>query len=175
MSAAAPTQTCWVAAVVRDEGGRILLVRGADPIWDLPVVAMRLGEDPVAAVRRAVGESVTGGVRVEWMAGLHSHVRDGLTIVFLARHVSGRMAAVDGAAKCEWVSLDTAVQRLWPRRAEQLHGAVRSAAPQPVIVVQQPGARELGSKLQPLPVVSDLDAARGARRLGVQGLRPSGG
>lgn len=175
MSTAAPTQTCWVAAVVRDEVGRILLVRGADPIWDLPFAAMQLGEDPVTAVRRAVGESVTGGVRVEWMAGMHAHVRDGLTLVFLARHVSGRMATVDGASRCEWVSLDTAVQRLWPRRAEQLLGAVRSASPQPVIVVQQQRVRELGGASAPLPVVSDLEAARGARRLGVRGLRPSGG
>ena len=140
-------QQCWVAAVIRDEDGNVLVARSADSqAWDLPVGPLRVGEDVCAAVHRVVADSVALGVSVGWMAGIHSHVRDGLTLIFLARHVTGRAAAKGDVQLCRWVTPHVAVRMLWPRRAEQLRGALRTEHPQPVVVhgLRAPGHRGLG-------------------------------
>ena len=41
------------------------------------------GEDVLAGVRRVVPSvTVTVGVTVGWLAGIHTHIRDGMTLVF---------------------------------------------------------------------------------------------
>ena len=133
-------QPCWVAAVIRDETGNVLLVRsGDDQAWDLPSGTLSRGEDVVAAVRRVVAESATIGVSVGWLAGIHSTVHDGLTLVFLARHAAGRVAPAGRTRTCRWVSPADAARILWPARAEQLRGALEARQPQPVTVVSPPG------------------------------------
>ena len=128
-------QQCWVAAVIRAEDGNILLARWADTqAWDLPSGPLRVGEDVCSGVRRVVADTVTLGVSVGWIAGIHSHVRDGMTLVFLARHVTGRAVACGDVQLCRWVAPDVAVRMLWPRRAEQLRGALQAEHPQPVVV-----------------------------------------
>ena len=128
-------QQCWVAAVIRDDTGNVLIARSSDSqAWDLPVGPLFIGEDVCSAVRRVVSESVTLGVSVGWLAGIHSHIRDGVTLVFLAKHVTGRPLACGDVQTCRWVEPARAVRLLWPRRAEQLVGALGTAAPQPVVV-----------------------------------------
>lgn len=69
--------------VIRDENGNILVAPWSDTQgWDLPAGPLRVGEDVCSGVRRAVAETVTLGVSVGWLAGIHSHVRDGITLVF---------------------------------------------------------------------------------------------
>jgi len=76
-------QQCWVAAVIRDDDGNVLVARWADTqAWDLPSETLRVGEDVCTGVRRVVADAVTLGVSVGWLAGIHSHVRDGLTLIF---------------------------------------------------------------------------------------------
>jgi hypothetical protein len=117
----------------------ILVARSADTqAWDRPGGPLRVCEDVCTAVHRVVADSVALGVSVGWMAGIHSHVRDGVTLIFLARHVSGRAAAKGDVQLCRWVTPDVAVRMLWPRRAEQLRGALRAQQPQPVVVYGLP-------------------------------------
>ena len=81
---------CWLAVVVHDDRGHVLVARRGDTqAWDLPVGLLHRGEDVLAGVRRVVADSVTVGVSVQWLAGMHSQVRDGLTLVFSARHATG--------------------------------------------------------------------------------------
>ncbi len=76
-------QQCWVAAVIRDDDGNVLVARRADTqAWDLPSGVLRLGEDVCTGVRRVVADTVTVGVTVGWLAGIHTHIRDGMTLVF---------------------------------------------------------------------------------------------
>src|SRR4051812_47517941 len=65
-----------VAAIIRDETGRVLLQQGHDATWSLPAGAVEPGESPSAAVVREVFEET----------GLH--VRP------------ARIAAVVGGATC---------------------------------------------------------------------------
>ena len=84
-------QRCWVAAVIRDDDGNVLVARWADTqAWDLPSGTLRVGEDVCTGVRRVVADSVSLGVSVGWLAEIHAHVRDGMTLVFLPRHSSDR-------------------------------------------------------------------------------------
>jgi ADP-ribose pyrophosphatase YjhB (NUDIX family) len=131
---------CWLAVVVRDDTGRVLVARRGDTqAWDLPAGPLQVGEDVLSGVRRVVTESVTVGVSVLWLAGLHSQVRDGLTLVFSARHVTGRATPCGEVQTCRWVEPDVAVRMLWPLRAEQLRGALTNRTPQPVVIAEAPG------------------------------------
>jgi 8-oxo-dGTP diphosphatase len=61
------------AGLVRDDGGRILLVRRSDDgEWSLPAGAMELGERVDRAVEREVGEETGLVVRAEWLVGLYA-------------------------------------------------------------------------------------------------------
>jgi predicted NUDIX family NTP pyrophosphohydrolase len=76
-------QQCWVAAVIRDDDGNVLVARWVDTqAWDLPSGVLRIGEDVCTGVRRVVSDTVTVGVTVGWLAGIHTHIRDGMTLVF---------------------------------------------------------------------------------------------
>ena len=55
-------QRCWVAAVIRDDDGNVLVARWADTqAWDLPSGTLRVGEDVCTGVRRVVADSVSLG------------------------------------------------------------------------------------------------------------------
>jgi predicted NUDIX family NTP pyrophosphohydrolase len=92
--------------------------------WDLPSGVLRVGEDVCTGVRRVVSDTVTIGVTMGWLAGIHTHIRDGMTLVFLARHATGRATARGDVQQCRWVTPDVAFRMLWPRRAEQLRGVL---------------------------------------------------
>jgi 8-oxo-dGTP diphosphatase len=62
------------SAVVRDGGGRILLLRRADTgTWELPAGMIEPGEQPAAAVVREVFEETGVHAEVERLAGVASH------------------------------------------------------------------------------------------------------
>lgn len=130
-------QPCWVVAVVRDDGGNILLSRDAQPAeWDLPSGVLALGEDVPSALRRVVAEKATIGVSVGWLTGIHSHIHDGLTLVFSARQVLGRVHPHGLTQRCCWVQPGVALQILGRRRGEQLRVALEQVNPQPVVITQ---------------------------------------
>ena len=130
-------QPCWVVAVVRDDGGNILLCRDAQPAeWDLPSGVLALGEDVPSALRRVVAEKATIGISVGWLTGIHSHIHEGLTLVFSARQVLGRVHPHGLTRQCRWVQPGVALQILGRRRGEQLRVALEQVNPQPVVITQ---------------------------------------
>jgi len=128
---------CWIAAVIRDDDDNVLICRDADSgEWDLPAGQLRAGEEIPAGVRRVVTEKVTIGVSVGWLAGMHSHVHDGLTLVFFGKHVLGRVQPQGATHRCRWVAPELALQMLGSKRGDQLRGALEEISPQPVLVTQ---------------------------------------
>src|SRR6185295_9420099 len=59
-----------VAAVIRDEHGRILIQRSRHGAWSLPAGAIEPGESPAQAVVREVYEETGLSVRVERILGV---------------------------------------------------------------------------------------------------------
>lgn len=125
----------WVGAVITDETGRILVAKSAETrAWDLPGGHLTPGEDPISGLRRVVAESAGAVVSVWWLVGMHSHVREGLSLVFLGKQVGGAVMAGPTSEQVQWVAPESALRMLWPRRAEQLQGALGQGRPQQVVV-----------------------------------------
>jgi ADP-ribose pyrophosphatase YjhB (NUDIX family) len=100
------------AAIVRD--GRVLLaVRGVEPHkgkFDVPGGFLRVGEEPVAGVKREVREETGVEIDVSMKDCLqivpHEYGGEGdyvLAIGFKARHVSGEASAASDVADVRWV------------------------------------------------------------------------
>ncbi|HWA67292.1 MAG TPA: NUDIX hydrolase [Mycobacteriales bacterium] len=95
-------------AVIRDDAGRLLLVRRANPpakgSWTLPGGRVEAGETPRQAAAREVAEetglTVTVGDLLATVPVLGYRVHD-----FAATVVSGRLQPADDAADARWFSL----------------------------------------------------------------------
>jgi 8-oxo-dGTP diphosphatase len=99
-------------AVVRDDAGRLLLIRRANApsegLWSVPGGRVEIGESPAEAAVREVREET--GLEVE-VGGLMATVEIGDYLVhdFEARVVGGRLRAGDDATDARWCSPDEAV------------------------------------------------------------------
>jgi 8-oxo-dGTP diphosphatase len=102
-----------VGAVVRDESGRILVVRRARPpsegLWSIPGGRVEPGETLVEAVRREVREETGLDVDVQGILG-HVDIPHGelvYEVADFAARVSGNvppLVAGDDAAEARWVT-----------------------------------------------------------------------
>lgn len=132
-----PASRCRASTTIR--GGRLShYVKSTTHSW-FGASATNLWK--VHYSRRACSESCPG------IPHLHkSAFREGLPalnpteLVFLARHAVGRAVACGDVQLCRWVTPDVAVRMLWPRRAEQLRGALQTQHPQPVVVHGPPSS-----------------------------------
>jgi len=98
-------------AVVRDDAGRLLLVRRGRPpsagMWSVPGGRVEPGETPAEAAAREVREET--GLQVE-VGPLLTTVRIGDYVVhdFAAVVIGGELQAGDDAAEVRWCSTDDA-------------------------------------------------------------------
>lgn len=89
-----------VAVLVRDEGGRVLLVRqrregAGGPLWEVPAGTLERGERPLAAAKRELAEEAgltAGSWRYLGLAYPTPGYSDERTYFFLARDVAGHAA-----------------------------------------------------------------------------------
>jgi ADP-ribose pyrophosphatase YjhB (NUDIX family)/quercetin dioxygenase-like cupin family protein len=99
------------SSVVRDEAGRVLLIKTAEAGWELPGGRVEHGEDFVSALVREVREETGCEIEVGRLTGVTS--RTGvprLTIfTFLCRHIVGDPSPRDDSIDAGWFAADTAV------------------------------------------------------------------
>ena len=112
-----------VAAVVRDESGRLLLIERTDNgLWAVPGGAQDIGETTREAVVREVREETGVEVEVTGIAGIYSdprhviayddgEVRQEFSIVFRARPVGGQLRPSAESRQAQWVTPDE-IERL---------------------------------------------------------------
>jgi 8-oxo-dGTP diphosphatase len=106
-----PPLIVCAGAVVRDEDGRVLLVRrGHEPsigLWSLPGGRVEAGESPAEAAAREVGEEA--GLQVA-VGDLLASFEIGAYLVhdFAATVVGGELRAGDDATDVRWCGLDEA-------------------------------------------------------------------
>jgi len=115
-SSARPTRVPCVGAVIRDERGRILLIkRGHEPgkgLWSVPGGRIEPGEtDEQAVVREVLEETglevecgpLLGAIERQGMSGMILQISDYRAVV-----TGGELAAGDDAADARWLTLQEA-------------------------------------------------------------------
>src|SRR5262249_7741609 len=100
-----------VSAVVRDETGRILLIKTAKAGWELPGGRVEPGEDFITALAREVREETGCEIAGGRLTGVTSNTgAPRLTIfTFLCRHIAGDSYPGDDSIEAGWFAPDTAV------------------------------------------------------------------
>jgi ADP-ribose pyrophosphatase YjhB (NUDIX family) len=105
-----------VTAVVRDDGGRVLLIRRTDNgLYAIPGGAVEVGEMLTQAVRREVLEETGVLVEVTGLVGVYSdpehvieftdgEVRQEFSVCFRARPVGGELRTSEESAEVLWAS-----------------------------------------------------------------------
>jgi 8-oxo-dGTP diphosphatase len=88
-----PGHVIAVTGFVRDQAGRILLVRVADRGWELPGGQVDRGEDLPSALEREVAEESGCRVAVESLIGVYSKLTEPSMVLLLFR-----CAYLDGEA-----------------------------------------------------------------------------
>lgn len=128
-----------VAAVVRDDEGRVLIQRSQHGVWSLPAGAIEPGESPAQAVAREVYEETGLNVRAERVLGVFGGPKyrwtypngdrvEGLVTVFECVRVSGELIeSNDETAFLRWFTLAELPELAVPYPDEVLRGTGESA------------------------------------------------
>lgn len=124
-----PSPTVCAGAVIRDDEGRLLLVRRGRPpsagLWSVPGGRVEVGETPAQAAVREVREETGLDVNIgELLATVE--IGDYLVHDFAADVVGGRLRAGDDAIDVRWCSFDeAALLPLTPGLLDQVRRMLR--------------------------------------------------
>jgi 8-oxo-dGTP diphosphatase len=117
------------AAVVRDEGGRVLLVRRAPGAtragyWSIPAGFVDAGEEVRAAAARELAEeaglAAEIGEVLQVASNFHDPAKPTVGVWFAARVVGGALHPGDDAAEAEFFALDALPELAFPTDAALL-------------------------------------------------------
>jgi 8-oxo-dGTP pyrophosphatase MutT (NUDIX family) len=100
-----------VSAVVRDEAGRILLIKTAKAGWELPGGQVEPGEDFIDALVREVREEAGCEIEVGRFTGMTLNTAAPRTTIltFMCRHMGAEPCPGDDSIEVGWFAADAAV------------------------------------------------------------------
>ncbi len=105
-----PRHIVGVAGVVRDDGGRILLVRTGRRGWEQPGGQVELGEDLQTALQREIREESGCEVEVGRLAGVYSNVGTHIVMfTFLCGWRDGEPRAGHECLEARWFDPEEAL------------------------------------------------------------------
>lgn len=108
-----PKHIVAVAGLVRDAGGRVLMIRSPRGDWEFPGGQVEEGEDLVTALQREILEETGISVTVDKLVGVYSNVKSHIVMFdFLCGLVSGELQTSTESLAVEWVAADEALGRI---------------------------------------------------------------
>lgn len=117
-----------VVGCVRDDSGRVLLVRIASRGWELPGGRVEEGEDLVSALQREVEEEASCRVSVGMLVGIYSKLSPPAMVLhlFTCSHLGGTPAPGEAeVSEAGWFEPDEARRRVThPPSAQRLADAL---------------------------------------------------
>lgn len=109
-----PKHIVVVGCLVRNEGGKILLIRHHRRGWEIPQGRVEEGESLIAALHREVREETGVAVELGPLAAVWSKLSPppALIFTFLARYTGGDLTTSEETPELGWFSSDEALQMI---------------------------------------------------------------
>ena len=108
-----PRHIVAVAALVRDEQGRVLMIRSPRRDWEFPGGQVEEGENLIEALQREVLEETGILVSVGTLAGVYSNVKSHIVMLdFLCQPVGGELKTSAESLEVEWVEPNDVLTRI---------------------------------------------------------------
>ncbi len=130
MTRADPRHIVGVAGVVRDDSGRILLVRTGRRGWEPPGGQVELGEDLQTALQREIREESGCEVEVGRLVGVYSNVGTHIVMfTFLCAWRGGEACGGHECLEARWLEPEEALELVThPANKAKLRDALGSGA-----------------------------------------------
>jgi 8-oxo-dGTP diphosphatase len=129
---ALPRHSVSVSGVVRDSGGRVLLVKRADNgRWEIPGGVMGLDEGIHQALLREINEETGLNVQPGRLTGVYKNMSLGIVaLVFECTPTGGQLGTSDETAEVAWIEPDQLAHLVGDRIRTRIEDAL-SALPMP--------------------------------------------
>lgn len=140
-----PTHRVGAFAIIRDDGGRVLISRRVDSGWyNLPGGGVEPHESAPEGLTREVREETGLEVEVGRLVGLYSKPqKHEIVLTFEASVVGGTLQSSEEADHHEWVLPEALHQfQVLPKHLERIHDALRDAAAAVVKDQRAPSQRD---------------------------------
>jgi len=111
-----PQHIVCVAAFVRDEAGRVLMVRSPKRGWELPGGQVEEGESLTDALRREIHEETGVEISAGPLVGVYTATQKAmLLLTFHAKATGGSLQTSPESLEVAWLAEDEALRRIeWP-------------------------------------------------------------
>ena len=109
-----PKHIVAVAGLISHPDGKILLIRSPRRGWEFPGGQVEEGENLIEALQREIQEEAGVTTSIGALVGVYSNIKSPTKLMFgfLGDYLSGELQTSDESLETEWVSRDSALQRI---------------------------------------------------------------